>query len=80
MAADPKSNEEIFIENAVNNQGFRDALKSGDRKTISDALKDIGVQVSDKDKEAVLDAIEKIDWEDLKRLEEALLGGVQPLN
>jgi ATP/maltotriose-dependent transcriptional regulator MalT len=75
-----QTNEEIFLQYATTDEAFRNALKSGDVDELSKELDRIGIQIADQDRAAVLDAITKIDWSDLKHLEDILLGQVHPLN
>jgi hypothetical protein len=75
-----KSNEEIFLNHAMTDEGFRNALKSGKKDKLSEELNRVGIKIDDKDRQSVLDAITKIDWSSLKHLEETLNGGLHPLN
>ncbi len=72
-------NEEKFIEAATTNEAFRNALKDKKWDKVSEDLDRLGIKVDDKDE--VLDAIKKVDWSDLKALEDRLHhGGVHPMN
>ncbi len=76
------ANEQIFLNEALVNQEFRFALDNAktDRKKISHELDRLGISFSsDKEKEAALDAIQKIDWSDLHLLEDLLgRGAIDP--
>ena len=72
-------NEEKFLEAVTTDEAFRNALKDKRWDKVSEELDRIDIQVQDKN--AVLDAIKKIDWSDLKTLEDRLhRGGVHPMN
>jgi hypothetical protein len=72
-------NEQIFLKAATTEQAFRNALRSNDRDQLSKDLDRLGIKVHDK--QAVLDAIAKVDWSDLKALEDRLSHAtVHPLN
>ena len=70
------TNEEKFIQAATTDGNFRRALRDKDRAYLSTALDQLGIG----DKDAVLDAIEKVDWGDLSGLERLLTGQIQPDN
>ncbi len=72
-------NEQIFLKAATTDEAFRTALHSKDREKLSKDLDRLGIKVNDK--QAVLDAIVKVDWSDLKALEDRLSHAtVHPLN
>jgi hypothetical protein len=75
-----KTNEEIFLHYATTDAEFRNALQSGNAGDISKELDRIGIKVAAQHKSAVVEAIRKIDWSDLKHLEDTLSGGIHPLN
>jgi hypothetical protein len=73
------ANEVVFLNEAVTNFAFRMALQDAkkDRKKISDELDRLNIRFnSDKEKEEALDAIEKIDWNQLHHLEDLLGRGL----
>ncbi len=71
------SNEVIFLDAAMTNEAFRNALLQKNRKKISDELDSLNITFSsDKEKQEVLNAIEKIDWSHLHHLEDLLGRGV----
>jgi len=69
------ANENKIINEGLTNEQFRNWLLDAktNRKLISDHLDAIGIVFgSPKAKDQALDAIEKIDWKDLKTLEDLL--------
>ena len=77
--ADAPENEEKFIKAMTTNEEFRNALRDGEWSKVSAELDSLGIEVQDKD--AVLDAIKKINWWELKTLENRLhKEGVHPMN
>lgn len=71
------ANEVIFLDAAMTNKDFRNALLDKNRKKISDELDSLNITFSsDKEKQKALDAIEKIDWSHLHHLEDLLGRGV----
>jgi hypothetical protein len=71
------TNEEIFLKAATTNLAFRNALKDKNRQKISEEFDSLGIKVDNK--EAVLDAILKVDWSELKHLERLLHHGLEPM-
>jgi hypothetical protein len=72
-------NEEIFLRAAATDEAFRQALRHKDRGHLSRALDALGIVVDDK--EAILDAIVKVEWSDVSILQDRLSKGrVTPLN
>jgi hypothetical protein len=72
------ANEIIFLDAAMTNEKFRNALLHKERKTISDELDSLNITFSsDTEKQEALDAIEKIDWSDLGDLELLGRGGAR---
>jgi hypothetical protein len=79
MSNGNKSNEEIFIEAAKSDDAFRKALRDKDSAELRGQLDRLGINV--RDKEAVIEAIKKIDWSDLSHLEHLVGDGTaHPLN
>ncbi len=71
------NNEEIFLMAATTSLAFRNALKDKDRDKLSKELDLLGVKIKNKDE--VLEAILKVDWSQLKALEERLHTGPGPM-
>jgi hypothetical protein len=72
------NNEEKFLKAAMNDEEFRYALVNKDRKYLSEALDRLKIKVDDK--KTVLDAIMKVNWKELKKVEDRLKGGLRPMN
>lgn len=73
------THDEIFLHEATTNHDFRVALRHKDRHYLSTALDRLGIAASNK--EAVLEAIMRVDWTHLSALEDRLNSGkVHPDN
>ena len=67
------ANESIFLNEALVNEDFRNALINKDRNKISQELDRLGVTFNtEQEKQAALDAIDLINWRSLKDLEDLL--------
>jgi hypothetical protein len=67
------ANEVIFLNEAMVNEEFRNALASKDKNKIAHELDRLNIKFSsDKEKQQAIDTIVTIEWSDLHRLEDEL--------